>query len=292
MTEVLTVPALLARAHGVACEGPHACFYCGAPCDGSLGVREFVKDSFTGRPGVVAPGSPWVCAGCVLALRESADVTLIDGTVRPGQMMRTYSWVLTATEARAATKAHLARLRALCLDPPAPPFALVLSDSGQTHQLYRGVVDHDRAAVVVTLEGERVGYRPADLAALLGVAGRLCAATGKPALKDELTYRHHMSILTHHGEAEGERLGAEWAARGASPLGRLAAWLCPPKEECLHEYPAIAVGTPLDRGPGRRGVPPEAGGPGGPAAPRGRRGERPDPGGGEGPRQPLLFDPR
>lgn len=237
---IYSVPHLMAIAHGLDCAGPHACHYCGAPCAEDYPARVHVKDSFTGRGGVVAPASPWVCAGCVLALREDAEITLLDGETRAGQKVRGYSWVVTATSALAATKAHLGRLRALCLEPPEPPFALVLSDSGQTHQLYRGVVCRSRERVAVTLEAEPIGYRPRDLRRALDLAGGVAAATGKPALREPLSHNSAMRVLAYHGPGE-EALIEAWHAIHTSPIGRLAAWLCPAKEECGREYTGIAA---------------------------------------------------
>ena len=238
MTAPRSVPHLLARAHGLDCAGPLACFYCGAPCDETCPASEYVKDSFTGRQGVRAPGSPAVCAGCVLCLREDAEVSLIDGTRRrvAKGCMRAWSWLVTADRALAASKAHLDRLRTACLEPPPAPWALVLSDSGQTHQLYRGVVNHGGPPWVVTLEAEPIAYRPAELRNRLDLCGRLIAATGKPALAEPIAARFALAVLNRY-PAAGEALLADWARLRGSPAARLAAWLAPNKEICLHEYP-------------------------------------------------------
>jgi hypothetical protein len=232
----------MAMAHGLACEGPHRCFYCGAPCGEGHPAAAHVKGSFTGRPGVAAPGSPWVCPGCVLCLREGAEIELVDGGRRAGQRMRGYSWVVGAGRAVAATKAHLGALRGACLRPPPPPFAIVLSDSGQTHQLYRGVVNHASDPVVVTLEAERIDYRPADLARLLAVAARYCAAAGKPALSEPVSARG--AIATIGRCRDGEAIVETWGRAWGTPIGRLCAWLTPNRESCAKEYPADAEDRP------------------------------------------------
>lgn len=238
MTIPTSIPHLLAMAHGETCDGPHRCLYCCAPCDGRHLAADHVKSSFTGRNGVAAPGSPYVCAGCTLALREDAEIVMIDGTVRrvPKGCMRAFSWIVTRDRAHAASKAHLDHLRAACLDPPEPPFAIVLSDSGQTHQLYRGVVNHGGEPVVVTLEAERIAYRVADLAGLLPVAARYCAATGKPALAEPVQAHGAMKVIERY--RGGEAVVLTWERVWSTPLGRLAAWLCPPRDDCREEYPA------------------------------------------------------
>lgn len=235
---ITSVPHLFAVAHGRSCEGPNRCYYCGAPCGDDHPAATYVKDSFTGRSGVAALGSPWVCSGCVLCLRESADIALIDGVHRPSQKVRGYSWIITATSVHAATKAHLAEFRRLCLDPPEPPFAFVLSDSGQTHQLYRGAVNHARDPIVVTLEAERIAFRPTELASLLRIAGHVAAAIGKPALAEPMNPRIALKVFERYRDAES--LITLWGRAWSTPLGRLAAWLCPSKESCEKEYPADA----------------------------------------------------
>lgn len=231
----MTVPGLFLISSLGQSGGDFRCFYCGSSCSDEHPSAIHVKDSFTGRDGVFAPGSHVVCGGCVLCLRESADIVLIDGQLRSGQMMRGYSWVINSTSAKAATKAHVAVLRSICLDPPEPPFAICLSDSGQKHLLYRGAVNHARDPVVVTLEGERVEYCSLSLAARLTLCGKLISATGKPALRESVNARFATAVLGRF--RDGESVLTEWIRVREQPLSRLAAWLAPPKEESAREYP-------------------------------------------------------
>jgi len=234
-----SVPHLLAIANGCGCKGRHRCFYCGAPAAEKHSSGKYVKDSFTGRPGVVAPGSPWICEGCVLALREDAEVSLISGEVRrvPVAAMRAFSWIITRGRALAASKAHRNEIAAVCLAPPKPPFAIVLSDAGKAHLLYRGVVNHDSGRVVITLESERIGYHPGQLRDLLPIAGRIAAAAGKPTL-DIVPLPVQAAVKTVARYSTGEEIVATWIRHGGAPLGRLAAWLTSKKEDCDRVYPA------------------------------------------------------
>lgn len=275
----MSVPRLFARAMGVGFHcGENKCFYCAAQCDNSFSASEYVKDSFTGRNGVPCPGSQWICAGCVLCLRESCEVPMLDGTVRAvaKAAMRSWSWVITASWAKAGSKANMDQLRAACVEPPVPPFALVLSDSGQKQLLYRGVVCHSREHVIATLEGEKVEYGPASLVARLDLCGRLVAATGKPALGEPPNQRFAAAVVGRY--ANGEDLIGEWVSCWEEPLSRLAAWLCGNKEWCGERYPG---------GDGLFGVPAQVGGgfrPGTQAARR--RGD----GGGEAGCRSSLYD--
>lgn len=270
-----SVPQLYAMAHGVACIGSSPCFYCGAPCGPGSGgdVSVYVKDSFTGRSEVVAPGSPFVCAGCVLCLREDATVQLIDGTARHVAKcaIRSWSWLVTETATIAASKAHIRELRSVCLagdgGNPGKPWALVLSDSGQKHLLYRGVVNHGGPPWRVTLEVERIDYTPESLAARLRLCGQLIAATGKPALAEPLTPRFAGAVMERY--QNGETLVEDWSRVCREPLSRLAAWLSPKKEDCKHEHPSDRVSesaaTPVitaadSSDPGRGSISEEVGG--------------------------------
>jgi hypothetical protein len=234
-----SVPHLFALASGIKCQGKHRCYYCGAPCGAVHAAVEHVKDSFTGRSGVVSPGSPWVCEGCVLCLRESAVITMVDGESRAEQKVRGYSWLVTAKMALAMTKSHIPTIRDHCLFPPVAPFAIVLSDSGQTHQLYRGMVNHARDPVVITLEAERITFRTAELAVLLPVAGRIAASLGKPALSEAIPAARAFKVFDRYADAEV--LIDTWSHRWSTGLGRLAAWLTPRKEECERVYPSQAA---------------------------------------------------
>jgi CRISPR type IV-associated protein Csf1 len=243
MPSVISVPHLFAAAHGIVCAGDLRCFFCGAPCDGSRPSSQYVLDSFTGRNGVPCPGSPAVCEGCVLCLREDAVVPYHDGEHRhvTKAATRMHSWVITEGRAVAATKAHMAWLRSVCLAPPPPPYAIVLTDSGQKHLLYRGVVCRSVDVASVTLEELRIDYRPHELVDRLELCKRLVAATGKPALAEPPAIRMLQSVTEYH--PDGEVFADTWRAVWCEPLSRLAAWLSPAKEEAQREYPGDGHGA-------------------------------------------------
>lgn len=282
---VRTVPELMLRlVSGRESAGDRLCYYCGACCGEDHTVKEWVKPTFTARATVARPGSGHVCAGCVLCLRQDAELTLIDGEVRAGQKSQGYSYVLGGGRVVAATKAHIDQLRAVCLDPPEPPFAVVLSDSGQRHWLYCGVVNHARESVVVTLEGERVRYSPDELRGRLDLCGRLVAATGKPALAEPVDVRFAAAVMGRY--RDGETLVERWEQVRTEPLSRLAGWLTSKKEDCQHVYPGDIAEAVAEAG--RGGTPPAAGGTGGPEPkPRRNSGRRRRD---EGDGGPSLFD--
>jgi CRISPR type IV-associated protein Csf1 len=224
---------------GVGPSGTETCFYCGGSCEPIHPAKEIVKSSFTGLDTVTL--SDWVCPGCVAAMQEKMEITLVDGQIRTGQKIRGYSWVITDSQKLACTKSHRAKLQELCTNPPQPPFVICLSDSGQKHLLYRAVVNLSRDRVTVTLEGEVITYRPTQLIERIELCKMIAAATGKPAMKEAMTPQSQMRIVEHF---ESEEVLAAWLDCFSEPLTRLAVWLCPAKEECRDEYPAVTQPEP------------------------------------------------
>lgn len=229
----LTAPQLFAAYEPT---GNCVCFYCGGRCDDTHAASDIVRPTFTALDTVTR--SPWVCQGCVVAMAEGIDITTIDGEVKRNQKTRGYSWIATKRTRTACTKAHRQQLLEACMQPPSPPYAICISDSGQRHLLYRTPVCWSQDIVTVTLEGEVVTYEPTRLWARIDLCKRIAAATGKPALKEQLSAQSQMRIVEHYGD---DASLAAWLAMQNEPLSRLAAWLCPPKEECISEYPGIAT---------------------------------------------------
>lgn len=212
--------------------GSQRCFFCLAPCDESHSSKNHVKKSFTSRDTV--GGGDYVCDGCVAAMNEKATITMASGEVREKQKVRCYSWVIADGRAVAATKSHRDWLLRRLLDPPQPPFAIVISDSGQKHLLYRGRVSHSRDPVTVTLEGDPITYSPADLQERLELCKRLAAVLGKPSLSESPKPSSLAKLIEHHGD---ETLPDRWLSVREQPLTKLAIWFTPAKKECEIEYP-------------------------------------------------------
>lgn len=234
---IYSVPHLFALAHGQDCIGPQRCFFCGAPCDGEHGRADYVRHTFTGLDTVCCPGSESVCAGCVICLQESCNVPLPGGESRfvSKAAHRMFSWVVTPTSCMAASKSHLAWLRETCLEPPQPPFGIVLADSGQKQLLYAGVVSFDRRNPTITLEGERISYIPGSLRQRIRLMMHVAAATGKPVLGERLGVMGVANLMARYRAAE--TIYETYESVRTEPLSRLAAWLCPNKETCVHECP-------------------------------------------------------
>ncbi|ADK81620.1 hypothetical protein [Sediminispirochaeta smaragdinae] len=215
--------------------GEHRCFYCGMPCDGTYTKKKYVKQTFTNRDIVKYPGSDYVCGCCVESLSGIYEVTQIDGTTKIGRagQPRMYSWVLTENKKLAMTKKHLRVLRRICLSPPKPPFSIVLADSGQKQLIFRAPVNYDQNIFSVLLEEKEISVEIATLKKYLQKAKLVAAAIGKIALKNPDEFINYKNIIDLYG-SEGPLV--EWIKIYSSPLGELAAWLCPGKEEAKNDF--------------------------------------------------------
>lgn len=222
------------------------CYYCGAPCGDEYRTKDYVKDTFTNRDIVKFPGSPYVCTGCVESLGQGPDeILMIDGTVKVrensrGMQPHLYSWILTQDKKLAATKAHISFLRETILNPPEPPFAIILADSGQKQLIFRAPVAMSREVFQVMLEDAVIEVNPEQLLDRLALALPIVAALGKPALLDEITVSSCIQYHKYFGDIDALE---KWLEVKNEPLSRLAAWLSKNKEDAQNEYQPIDRGT-------------------------------------------------
>lgn len=227
---------------GISLPGLYRCYYCGASCDDQYRSSTYVKDTFTNRDIVKYPQSLTVCQGCVDSLGLGDDaMNMIDGSIRVrensrGMQPRLYSWILTPRRRLAATKAHIALLRDAILEPPEPPFVIILADSGQKQLIFRAPIALDRLVFPVMLEDSVIEVIPDLLTERIAQAVPIVAALGKPALLGDLSFSSWTRVQEYFGSID---LLEKWIDMRSQPLSRLAAWLSPSKEEAQIEYPAI-----------------------------------------------------
>lgn len=243
-----TATQLLANCYGIPLdEGEHRCFFCGASCDGGRPLygrtREVaragkvrhvpdprIKSTFTDWPSVACPASDFCCAGCDLAMREKA--TDVPGREGRPQKMRNYSWVLAAGRPpRALTKADRAELRAACLDPPDPPYAIALAETGQRHVLFRTPVNGSRDPVSVRLDAARIDYRVAALRDRLRLAHRLAQLFGVSRLASPAIPVGAIIRAAAEAGDEAADLAAAWERVRGEPLSALAIFLTSKPED-------------------------------------------------------------
>jgi hypothetical protein len=235
--------------------GDHNCYYCGASCDEQYKTADYVKDTFTNRDIVKYPQSKYVCIGCVESLGNGEDeMPYIDGTTKVrenarGMCPRMYSWILFPDHKLAGTKAHMKEWREILLNPPDPPFAIILAESGQKQLIFRAPIAMDKACFSILLEDEAIEVIPELLKERIEMCTPICAALGKPALEGDISFSSYTRYQEYYGEIESFE---KWLAIRSEPLSRLAAWLSKSKEDAQNEYPNIECGK-VSAGAGRTG---------------------------------------
>jgi hypothetical protein len=236
--KMLTATQLFSLAHRltdpIGCE---RCALCGGPCDGAILIDSVLSDSFTDWHHVAGD---YLCDACHRTLRaENRE-----------DQPRLYSWVLTESVAHRYTKANLRELTEWCLNPPAPPYVILIATSGQKHLLFKARVTHDPSIVGVDLEGDRIEFPPENLASRLDLCGRIVAATGKPALSEFNPVT--LAIGLENYWREWEQIYNTWEQVKDEPLSRLATFLTLKKEDSQHGYPSNKVAATAPIGAVRR----------------------------------------
>lgn len=228
---MLTAPVLFARARGIEVPtGPHSCFYCGFVCGDEFPAKKFVQKTFTAVADVANPGGSFVCGGCVASMEEKTEFTMADGEIRTDKV-RGYSWIV-ASKSTALTVKHRDAMRDACVNPPAPPFTIVLSMTGKKHLIYRAAVNLQSTSLTVQLETDRIAYSPRDLADRidLGLAVSEAAKASlrpfsnqkMPSMMDGLN-----SVQLIRLAGADETLLNRWQKVAGQSLTRLALFLAP-----------------------------------------------------------------
>ncbi len=218
--------------------GDDECAFCAAKIKGELQKKDYIKDTFADYDELLRPNSEYICAGCAASLGDCAQpVRMIDGTLKtdkPGAgkalANRMFSWVCHGDTVLAATKAHIRQLREFILDAPVgEQCAIVLSDSGQKHHIFKTpVFVADAIQVTVRLEDENIRADVGSLARWLDVLDSMTASIGKPALLDIPTPIQIGNLLD---AGLDENVIMRWFSNiQGTPFGRLAAWLSRPKD--------------------------------------------------------------
>lgn len=224
---MLTFPSLFALGLGKPLNpGDHRCFWCGAACDAQYPQK--ISDTFWDYDAVSYPRSLYQCAGCIECLDEARPIRGYD---KP-QKTRNHSWFASTTpEAFALNKSTLVRMRDICLNPPRDlDWGLALADSGQKHILFRTPVNLAGASVfAVQLELQTILYHANELATAVIRCAEFGAIIGKPPLSGPLDVMAAVRLIEAGADPQSvEQWNAEWN----SPLWRLAAFLCPGRDDC------------------------------------------------------------
>jgi CRISPR type IV-associated protein Csf1 len=212
------------------------CFYCGNDCGQNNIIKNYLKPTFTNLDIIKTPNSEYICDECIWAFATgNQEITLLDGEIRQGQSPRLYSWIITDKKI-AATKAHIRQLREIILNPPPPPFKIILSDSGQKHLLFRTIWAQSQDNFPIQFEEEQIIVNITELQKRLTIADRLSSAIGKVALNNCERMSYAITINNYHDDLTDYE---NWLNIKNEPLSRLAVWLAKNKEDAGNEYPAI-----------------------------------------------------
>jgi hypothetical protein len=182
----------------------------------------------------------YICSGCLCTLNERAEINLANEETRTGQKTRLYSWIFSASGRIAYTKAHLKKITEIIMNPPEPPFGIVLASSGQKQLLFRSVIAWNQSRFPVMLEEEIITISPEELHSKMLLAAEVTAAIGKPSLS-EMEFTHAVRYFDYYGNLEKFGL---WKKEMHSPINRLALYLSPAQKECQNEYPGIGSVKP------------------------------------------------
>ena len=216
------------------------CFYCGNKCTDNYLIKNYLKATFTNYDIVKSPESDYICDECVWAFSSNQQIVLIDGEIKENKSPRYFSWIITKNKKTAATKRHVKELREIILNPPEPPFKIILSDSGQKHLLFRLAWSCSQNNYTVQFEEEQIVVNIAELQRRLIITDRLSAAIGKVAIKDCERMSYAITVNNYYDDLTDYE---NWLSIYREPLSRLAAWLSKNKQEAMDEYPTINNGT-------------------------------------------------
>ena len=214
--------------------GKNKCFFCGMGCDEQYKREDYVKKTFTNYDVVICPGSNYVCGCCVSSMIGIDTTTLVDGDLKEGRggAPRMYSWVLTEKENYAFSKRHFSFAREIIIDPPEPPFSIVLADGIQKQLIFRAVVNNNRDVFDVMMDEKKIQVIPSVFKEYLDIATLCSAAIGKKALTSPDCFNSYRQIIEKYGD---EKNLIPWLKIYSSPMGILASWLSPGRKGTSNE---------------------------------------------------------
>jgi len=198
------------------CVGDSPCFYCGNPADVPLKLSSSYVDWWV----IAQPESNMICRGCEWMLNEKREIKGKDKL----QKTRNYSWLVEAEKQTPYTKANKADIAAILLDPPQPPWAFAIAESGQKHLLFRTPVNVEpQPPYAVQLELETIAYQPDELRQRMQLARQVVAKVGHKGASE---------ITAGFAIAAGVELTEQWERVIGEPLTQLALFVTPSQKEC------------------------------------------------------------
>ena len=239
MNEIISASRMFAPEKYI--DGSNNCYYCGSNCGDEYLAKKFVKATFTNRDIVKYPSSEYVCGSCVESLSYNVDIELIDGDKKPSSRVVLYSWILSKSQRIACTKKHREEIKNFVLNPPEPPFSIVIADSGKKQLIFRAPVSFDRSMYRLILDDDIINVDVEKLKDFITKAEKLCASIGKMKLSDPENIGVFVAFEKYYGD--DFKILNDWLEIYKNPLSKLAIWLCKPQKECQNEYKRIECGS-------------------------------------------------
>ena len=212
--------------------GDEKCYVCGTTCGNSYLVKNFIKNDFTNRDIVKMPVSEYICNGCITVCKNKLEFHIVDGSIVESYP-RNFSWVITKDKNIAYSKSHIQSLREKIVNPPEPPFAIVVAVSGQKQLLFRSVVSNSTDNYPILFEDENVTVSISELNDILALATKICAALGKINLRASYDYSMSIKYFEVYKYMKDFIL---WYENNTKQLFRLASFLCEPMELCRLKF--------------------------------------------------------
>ena len=160
---------------------PGPCWLCGMPTATSgeaWRLKDFLTPTFTSHTLAAVPWSEAVCQPCVYLGSGDAWRAHCAGHPEEGlKSMPPLSWRSYSHVFAAGVHASPGRAqwREWLLEPPAPPFVLVLAESGKKHLIYRAQASHSRDTYWLQVEEDTVLIQREEFGAVLGTFEALLA---------------------------------------------------------------------------------------------------------------------
>jgi CRISPR type IV-associated protein Csf1 len=204
---------------------PGVCAWCGSHAAATAELH--VSENFSAWSELGAPWSDRACPGCAWLAGETGLPTRSGRGRHPWTL---YSLCAHPGGLERASKSEKDVVRRWLLDPPGPPVAICVSDSGKKHLAYRTPINYANHRIVVRFDEILVDLEPRSFAAIVADAESLLAqGLPKRDVTSGDTSVTRLSRLDRAGREAWDRLRR---LRGTGQL-ELAVWVAtsPTREE-------------------------------------------------------------
>jgi len=216
--------------------GKEKCVFCNGNCSQQFKAIDYIKKTFTNYNLLRNPNGKYMCRGCVesISSKNIKKLKMPDGEVKENQSARTYSWVLSKDFKQAYSKRHIKELKEKILNPPNPPFAIIVSESGKKHLIFRASASFDEENYVLQFEEEALNINTKRLKERIILCERIIAFCGKKAILLYDEYKISRYCLSS-GKMDEEAI-INFLRVKDEKLTELAVCLSKNKEGCYNEY--------------------------------------------------------